>query len=90
MKRKIWTGICMAVCLTAFSGCGKTPNEEKIQQTEISYIDKNGNIVDKEGNTFNKKGEWQVPVGGYVDSEGRIRDKNGRIMGGGARVGSVG
>lgn len=72
----------------------ETEDENKVGQgfnpPKGSHIDKKGNIVDKEGNTFNKKGEWQVPEGGYIDSQGRIIDKNGRIMGGGAKVGSVG
>ncbi|WP_373216711.1 DUF3659 domain-containing protein [Ruminococcus sp. 5_1_39BFAA] len=91
MNKKKVAGICAALCLTALAGCGgKASKEQETQQMEGSYIDKNGNIVDKDGNTFNKKGEWQVPVGGHVDANGYIRDKNGKIMGGGARVGSVG
>lgn len=87
MNKKKVVGICAALCLTALAGCG---GKESKEQVVGSYIDKNGNVVDKDGNTFNKKGEWQVPVGGHVDANGYIRDKNGKIMGGGAKVGSVG
>lgn len=91
MNRKRLAVFCAAFCLTAMSGCsGKEAENKGFEITEGSYIDKNGNIVDKDGNTFNRKGEWQVPVGGHVDANGYIRDKNGNIMGGGAKVGSVG
>lgn len=91
MRSKKLVGIYAALCLTVLVGCGgKASKGQEMQQMVGSYIDKNGNRVDKDGNTFNEKGEWQVPVGGHVDANGYIRDKNGNIMGGGAKVGSVG